>query len=180
MASTALSIPFFTWRGFAPAATDFRPSFTMACARTVAVVVPSPAMSLVLLATSRTNCAPIFSNGFSTSISLAMVTPSLMMLGLPYFFSSTTLRPRGPSVTLTASASVLTPRSRARRASSSNSRIFPAIPLLLLDRQHVVLAQNYILFPADFDLCAAVLCIDDTVAGLDFQRLHFAVIQGLA
>jgi hypothetical protein len=33
----------------------------MASARTVAVVVPSPAMSLVLLATSRTSCAPMFS-----------------------------------------------------------------------------------------------------------------------
>src|SRR5579864_3936505 len=33
----------------------------MACARTVAVVVPSPATSLVLLATSRTICAPMFS-----------------------------------------------------------------------------------------------------------------------
>src|SRR5690242_9845541 len=32
----------------------------------------------------------------------------------------TTLRPRGPSVTLTASASALTPRSRERRAFSSN------------------------------------------------------------
>ena len=38
--------------GFAPAATFFRPSRTKACARTVAVVVPSPATSLVLVATS--------------------------------------------------------------------------------------------------------------------------------
>src|SRR5437016_11730484 len=35
----------------------------------------------------------------------------------------TTLRPRGPSVTFTASASLFTPRSSARRASSSNSSI---------------------------------------------------------
>src|SRR6202167_2245325 len=35
----------------------------------------------------------------------------------------TTLRPRGPSVTFTVSASLSTPRSRWRRASSSNSRI---------------------------------------------------------
>jgi chaperonin GroEL len=35
-----------------PAATDFTPSVTKACANTVAVVVPSPAMSLVLEATS--------------------------------------------------------------------------------------------------------------------------------
>src|SRR5215471_16450744 len=35
----------------------------------------------------------------------------------------TTLRPLGPSVTLTASARRLTPRSSARRASSSNSKL---------------------------------------------------------
>src|SRR5438045_8790124 len=33
--------------GFAPAETFFRPSRTIACARTVAVVVPSPATSFV-------------------------------------------------------------------------------------------------------------------------------------
>src|SRR5215472_17890446 len=45
------------------------------------------------------------------------------MVGAPHFLSMTTLRPRGPSVTLTASARWFTPRSRWRRASSSNSRI---------------------------------------------------------
>src|SRR5690349_22561577 len=53
-----------------------------------------------------------------------MVTPSLVMVGAPNFLSMTTLRPLGPIVTLTVSASLLTPRSRARRASSSNFRIF--------------------------------------------------------
>src|SRR4051795_1998683 len=52
-----------------------------------------------------------------------MVTPSLVMVGAPHFLSMTTLRPRGPSVTLTASASALTPRSRERRAVSSNSSV---------------------------------------------------------
>src|SRR3954451_13903491 len=47
-----------------------------------------------------------------------MLTPSLVMVGAPHFFSRTTLRPLGPSVTLTASASVFMPRSRPRRASS--------------------------------------------------------------
>src|SRR6516165_4736101 len=41
----------------------------MASARTVAVVVPSPAISDVLEATSRTSWAPIFSYGSSSSIS---------------------------------------------------------------------------------------------------------------
>src|SRR3954462_12728778 len=52
-----------------------------------------------------------------------MVTPSLVIVGAPHFFSRTTLRPLGPSVTLTASASWLMPRSRAQRASSSNAMI---------------------------------------------------------
>src|SRR3954464_804240 len=52
-----------------------------------------------------------------------MVTPSLVIVGAPHFFSRTTLRPLGPSVTLTASASWFMPRSRARRASSSNAMI---------------------------------------------------------
>ena len=73
-------------------------------------MVPSPATSEVFEATSRTICAPMFSSALPSSISLATVTPSLVMVGEPNFFSMTTLRPLGPSVTLTASASVLTPR----------------------------------------------------------------------
>src|SRR3954469_11380127 len=46
------------------------------------------------------------------------------MVGAPHFLSRTTLRPLGPSVTLTASASWFMPRSSARRASSSNAMIF--------------------------------------------------------
>ena len=122
-AATAFSMPCLRLSGLAPAATLRRPSRTSAWASTVAVVVPSPAMSLVLVATSFTSWAPMFSKGSSSSISRAMDTPSLVMVGAPNFFSSTTLRPLGPSVTLTASASLLTPASRARRASSSNFRI---------------------------------------------------------
>ena len=40
-ASTAFSIPFLTSIGLAPAAIFFKPSLIIACARTVAVVVPS-------------------------------------------------------------------------------------------------------------------------------------------
>ena len=50
---------------------------------TVAVVVPSPAVSLVFEATWRTIWAPMFSNLSSSSISLATVTPSLVMRGAP-------------------------------------------------------------------------------------------------
>ncbi len=47
--------------GSAPAAIIFRPSRKIASASTVAVVVPSPATSLVLLAASLTSWAPRFS-----------------------------------------------------------------------------------------------------------------------
>ena len=60
------------------------------------MVVPSPATSLVLVATSLTSWAPMFSKGSSSSTSRAMVTPSLVMVGAPNFFSITTLRPLGP------------------------------------------------------------------------------------
>ncbi|ESW83834.1 hypothetical protein X770_24915 [Mesorhizobium sp. LSJC269B00] len=92
---TARSMPRFRSIGFMPAATALWPSWTIDCARTVAVVVPSPAMSLVFEATSRTICAPMFSNLSSSSISLATVTPSLVMRGAPNDLSMTTLRPLG-------------------------------------------------------------------------------------
>ena len=117
-ACTPRSMPRFSSSGFAPAVTFLKPSLTIAWASTVAVVVPSPAMSLVLVAASLSSWAPMFSNGSSSSISLAMVTPSLVIVGGPNFLSSTTLRPLGPSVILTASASASIPRLSARRASS--------------------------------------------------------------
>ena len=93
--STARSTPRLRSIGFMPAATALAPSLTIACASTVAVVVPSPAWSEVFEATSRTICAPMFSNLSSSSISLATVTPSLVMRGAPNDLSSTTLRPLG-------------------------------------------------------------------------------------
>ena len=122
-ASTAASIPRLRLMGLAPAATLRKPSRTIAQANTVAVVVPSPATSSVFLATSLTSSAPMRSYGSSRSISLAIDTPSLVMVGAPHFLSSTTLRPFGPSVTRTASASLFIPASSPRRASSSNKMI---------------------------------------------------------
>ncbi len=118
--ATARSMPRFRSIGFMPAATDFMPSRTIAWARTVAVVVPSPATSLVFEATSRSICAPMFSNLSFSSISLATVTPSLVMRGAPNDLSITTLRPFGPSVTFTASARMSTPRRMRSRASREN------------------------------------------------------------
>ena len=115
---TAFSMPSFRAIGLAPAVTFLIPSRNRPWASTVAVVVPSPAVSLVLLATSRTIRAPRFSMGSWRSISLATVTPSLVMSGEPNFLSRMTLRPLGPRVTFTASARALTPRRIAPRASS--------------------------------------------------------------
>src|SRR5262249_12144693 len=55
-----------------------------------------------------------------SSISLATVTPSLVMRGAPNDLSRTTLRPFGPSVTFTALARMSTPRSMRSRASTPN------------------------------------------------------------
>ena len=119
-AITACSMPRLRAIGLAPAATFFMPALTIARARTVAVVVPSPATSLVLVATSLVSWAPMFSHGSSSSISLAIVTPSFVIVGAPHFLSSTTFWPLGPSVMATASASLSTPASSPRRASSPN------------------------------------------------------------
>src|SRR5258707_6613377 len=62
----------------------------------------------------------MFSDLSSSSISLATVTPSLVMRGAPNDLSSTTLRPLGPSVTFTALLRMSTPRSILSRASTPN------------------------------------------------------------
>src|ERR1700744_1335665 len=99
----------------------------MASARTVAVVVPSPATSEVLLAASFTSWAPTFSNLLESSISSATLTPSLVTVGAPQPLSRTAFRPRGPRVDLTAEASLETPSRRDLRADSSNEICFAAM-----------------------------------------------------
>ena len=95
------------------------------------VVVPSPAASLVLVAASFSNWAPMFSKASGSSISLAMVTPSEQTCGGPNFLSSTTLRPRGPRVILTASARMSMPVRSDLRASSEYANFFAGIAFLL-------------------------------------------------
>src|SRR6185436_1594890 len=100
----------------------------------------SPARSDVLLATSRTMRAPRFSMGSGTSISFATVTPSFVIVGDPNFLSMTTLRPLGPSVTLTASASWLTPLRIACRDCSPYVISFAiAVPSPLRSRRRGIL-----------------------------------------
>src|SRR5713226_4635873 len=140
----------------------------MDSARTVAVVVPSPAMSEVFEATSRTSCAPIFSYGSSSSISFATVTPSFVIVGLPNFLSRITLRPLGPSVALTAFASFSMPRSNACRAFSSNCNCLAAISYFLLrltdDAEDVVLAHDQVRLIVDLDFSAAIFRNENFVA----------------
>src|SRR5438552_8718767 len=139
--STARSMTRLRAVGLAPAATVLTPSRKMACASTVAVVVPSPATSLVLLATSRTICAPMFSRGSRSSISLATVTPSLVMIGAPNFFSITALRPLGPRVIFTASARAFTPRRIAWREFSPVMICFA----ILVFPPEIVATANFLL-----------------------------------
>src|SRR3989442_15234447 len=73
----------------------------------------------------------MFSQGSSSSISLAIVTPSFVMVGAPPFLSRTTFWPLGPSVIATASVSLSTPASSERRASSPNFNSFEATGFLL-------------------------------------------------
>jgi len=101
----------------------------------VAVVVPSPATSLVFWATAFTSFAPMFSNGSGRSISLETVTPSLVTVGPPKDLSMMTFRPVGPSVMPTAFASISAPLSSFLRASSVYSSCF-AIWIDLPSRYH--------------------------------------------
>src|SRR5262245_55382952 len=181
-AATAASMPRLRPIGLAPAVTFLRPSRKIAWASTVAVVVPSPATSEVLEATSRTICAPMFSYLSLSSISLATVTPSLVIVGLPNFLSMTTLRPLGPSVAFTAAAITVTPLRSELRASSSNLSCFgmDRVPPLLENGEDVFLAHDEVFLVVDLDLGARVLPEQDLVAGLHVERDLLPVVADLA
>src|SRR5882762_6575904 len=170
----------------------------MAWASTVAVVVPSPATSDVLLATSFTIWAPIFSSASFSSISFATVTPSLVIVGDPNFLSRMTLRPLGPRVTFTASAKWLTPRRMPCREESPyticfaipslqslNDRQLPWLrflcrPAAVDDGQHFVLAHDQVLLAIELDLLARVLAEENQIARLDIERDALALVVHLA
>ena len=157
------------------------PSWMMAWERTVAVVVPSPATSFVLLAASFRSWAPMFSNASSSSISFAMVTPSLQTWGAPNFLSRTTLRPFGPSVTPTVSAMVSMPRFRAARASSLLSINFAvtccfsfrfSVELGSLGRSSRLHLEQDVVLPNYEVLGVAVLVLRAGVLGVDHGVAH--------
>src|ERR1700756_2781419 len=184
-AITALSMPRLMSIGLRPEETALRPSRMIACASTVAVVVPSPASSEVLEATSFTICAPMFSNLSFSSISLATDTPSLVTVGAPKLFSSTALRPLGPRVALTALARMFTPRNMRARASSLKRTSLAAIVviprLLAFNHGHdVFLTHDHQFFAVDFHFGAAVLAEQDLVADLDVEGPDVAVLENFA
>src|SRR5262252_2551604 len=184
-AMTPLSMPRLMSIGLRPEETALRPSRMIACASTVAVVVPSPASSEVLEATSFTICAPMFSNLSLSSISFATDTPSLVTVGAPKLFSSTALRPLGPRVALTAFASTFTPLNMRWRASSLNLTSLAAIVVILqlLGFNHghdIFLAHHHEVLAIDFHFRAGVLAEEDLVADLDVEGTDLAVFENLA
>src|SRR3989475_13286199 len=181
-AETPFSRPRLRSIGFAPAAMFLRPSCTIACARTTEVVVPSPAMSFVLVAASLRSCAPMFSNGSSSSISRATVTPSWVTVGEPNFLSSATLRPLGPSVVFTAFAMTSTPCFSFLRASSVNTSCFAMTSLFLfLDaREDVLLRQDQVLLTIELEFGSGVLLVQDALALFELDRDALAVLITVA
>src|SRR3989441_12953731 len=175
MASTTASPPFsrprFRSIGLAPAAMFRRPSWTIACARTTDVVVPSPVMSLVLVAASLRSCAPMVSNGSSSSISRATVTPSWVTVGDPNFLSSATFRPFGPSVVFTAFAIVSMPVLSFLRASSVKASCFAMHNSLFGDEtEDVLLTQNEKLLVVELEFGPGVLLEQNAVTLFEIHR----------
>src|SRR5260221_10106486 len=189
-ASTAMSTPRRRSIGFMPAATALVPSRTIAYASTVAVVVPSPTRSLVLEATSLSIWAPMFSNLSESSISLATVTPSLVMRGAPYDLSSTTLRLFGTKVTLTAWAKTPMPCSMRSRASVENLTSFADMCVFLLcglargflldHAQEIRLLHDHELFPVQLDLGAGPFAEQHAITDPDVERVDLAVLGASA
>src|SRR5690349_3129688 len=125
----------------------------------------------------------MFASLTSSSISLATVTPSLVTVGAPHDFSMTTLRPRGPRVTLTALARVSTPAITRLRARSSKMMSLAAMICLLCLLDHtedLVLAQDDVLHAVHLDLGAGVLAEEDPVARLHVELDDGAVLELLA
>src|SRR5579872_1406015 len=155
-------------------------------------------MSLVFDATSRSICAPIFSNLSASSISLATVTPSLVIRGAPKDLSRTTLRPLGPSVTLTALARMSTPRSSRSRASPWNFTSLAAMLCYFLflrgnrglgdflggfrgrtafdDPHNVGFFHDHELFAVDLDLGPRPFAEEHPVTRPDIERMKHAIL----
>ena len=124
--STPFKIPFLISRTLVLSNLLYA-SFKIECANTVAVVVPSPASLTVFLAASLSKVAPIFSTGFKSIIESATVTPSLVIMGLPFASSKITHLPLAPKVELTAFVSFSIPLKTCSLALTPKFRFFTII-----------------------------------------------------
>src|SRR2546427_196667 len=158
------------------------PSTTSSCvSRPLASsTVITPSFPTLLIASAM--ISPMVPNLSSSSTSFATVTPSLVTLGAPKDLSSTTFRPRGPSVTVTASAKMFTPRRIFSRASWPNFTSLAAMsspPSAFDHAEDVLLAHDEVFLAVDLDLRAGVLAEQDLVADLDVEGRQLAVIVQL-
>src|SRR5258708_7800876 len=105
------------------------------------------------------------------------------MVGAPHDFSRTTLRPFGPSVTVTVSARTRTPVSILLRASSLNLTILAGmvvVPSLVFDdAEDVVLAHDQILVAVQSDFRTRILAEENLVPRLHRQRQHLPFLVHL-
>src|SRR5579862_6202180 len=105
------------------------------------------------------------------------------MFGAPKDFSRITLRPLGPSVTVTASARTRTPFKILLRASSLNFTIFAAMVWLLssfYDAEDVILAHDQVVVSVQPHFGPGILAEQDLVAGLHARRQQLPVLAQLA
>src|SRR6185503_973256 len=132
----------------------------------------------------------MFSNLSLSSISLATVTPSLVIRGAPHDLSMTTLRPLGPRVTRTALARMSTPRNIRSRASVENFTSLAAMDIHSVlwrwrlrkgeraasgeDAHDVRLLHDQELFTVELDFGARPLAEQHPVAGLEVERNQLA------
>src|SRR5947208_5767732 len=133
----------------------------------------------------------MFSNLSASSISLATVTPSLVIRGAPNDLSRTTLRPLGPSVTFTALARISTPRSIRSRASvekrtsladiSRTPEIEIGNSVDLGDHAHDVgFLHDQEILAVELHLGARPLAEQHAVAGLQVHRDQLAALVAAA
>ena len=127
-AATAFSMPRRTAIGLLPAAMLRVPSLKIARASTVAVVVPSPAMSEVLSATS---LHELGAHVLEAVFELDFLADGHAVFGdgraAERLVDDHVAAASGPCVTATASASFSTPASILARAASSNSNCFATV-----------------------------------------------------
>src|SRR6516164_375228 len=152
-------------------------------ARMVAVVVPSPATSLVFCATALTSLAPMFSKGSGKSISLLTVTPSLVTVGPPKLLSRITLRPVGPSVMPTACASFSAPLKSFFRASSvyrscfAIIQFYPLSGLIHYFGQDIRFPKNLHVFAIHLDIGTGIPSVENLITLGNGQFAALTIFQ---